>query len=97
MFNRVYQVSITIGVMVSAAMAQQSAWQEVNQAYKTGMELYEKGKYAAAAKYFDKVEDIRVKSTLQQDEHAELSLLKENARFYQAVCALELEESDAER
>ena len=78
-------------------MAQQSAWQEVNQAYKTGMELYEKGKYAAAAKYFDKVEDIRVKSTLQQDEHAELSLLKENARFYQAVCALELEESDAER
>lgn len=96
MFNRIYQLGITFGLMVSAAMAQQSAWQEVNQAYKTGMELYEKGKYAAAAKYFDKVEDIRIKSTLQQDEHTELSLLKENARFYQAVCALELEESDAE-
>jgi len=96
MFNRIYQLGITFGLMVSAAMAQQSAWQEVNQAYKTGMELYEKGKYAAAAKFFDKVEDIRIKSTLQQDEHTELSLLKENARFYQAVCALELEESDAE-
>lgn len=96
MFNRIYQLGITFSLMVSAAMAQQSAWQEVNQAYKTGMELYEKGKYAAAAKYFDKVEDIRIKSTLQQDEHTELSLLKENARFYQAVCALELEESDAE-
>jgi len=96
MFNRIYQLGITVGLMVSTAMAQQSAWQEVNQAYKTGMELYEKGKYAAAAKYFDKVEDIRIKSTLQQDEHEELSLLKENARFYQAICALELEESDAE-
>src|SRR5690606_27922419 len=96
MFNRIYQLSIALGLMVSTAMAQQSAWQEVNQAYKTGMELYEKGKYAAAAKHFDKVEDIRIKSTLQQDAHVELSLLKENARFYQAICAMELEESDAE-
>jgi len=60
------------------------------------MELYEKGKYAAAAKHFDQVETIRVASTLQQDEHEELTLLKENARFYQAICALELGESDAE-
>ncbi len=96
MFKRIYQLGIVFGLMVSAAMAQQSAWQEVNQAYKTGMELYEKGKYAAAAKFFGKVEDIRVNATLQQDEHAELTLLKENARFYQAICALELEESDAE-
>ena len=96
MFNRVYQLGITFGLMITVAMAQQSAWQEVNQAYKTGMELYEKGKYAAAAKYFSKIEDIRIQSSLQQDEHVELSLLKENARFYQAICALELEESDAE-
>lgn len=58
--------------------------------------MYEKGKYALAAKQFSKVEDIRIKSSLQQDEHAELTLLKENARFYQAICALELGESDAE-
>ncbi len=96
MFNRIYQLGIVMGLGVSTAFAQQSAWQEVNQAYKAGMELYEKGKYAAAAKHFDQVEAIRLNSTLQGDEHVELSLLKENARFYQAICALELEESDAE-
>ncbi len=96
MFNRIYQLVIIFSLVVSVAVAQQSAWQEVNQAYKTGMELYEKGKYAAAAKFFDQVEAIRTKSTLQQDEHVELTLLKENARFYQAICALELGESDAE-
>jgi len=96
MFNRIYQLVIAFSLVASVAVAQQSAWQEVNQAYKTGMELYEKGKYAAAAKHFDHVEAIRLKSTLQQDEHVELTLLKENARFYQAICALELGESDAE-
>ncbi|MFC3196822.1 tetratricopeptide repeat protein [Parapedobacter deserti] len=96
MFNRIYQLGVAFSLLAVPAVAQQSAWQEVNQAYKTGMELFEKGKYAAAAKLFDKVEDVRVNSTLQQDEHVELSLLKENARFYQAICALELEESDAE-
>src|SRR5690606_40010335 len=83
MFNRIYQLVITFSLVASVAVAQQSAWQEVNQAYKTGMELYEKGKYAAAAKQFDQVEAIRIKSTLQEDEHVELTLLKENARFYQ--------------
>ncbi|GGG87047.1 hypothetical protein GCM10007415_20880 [Parapedobacter pyrenivorans] len=96
MFNRIYQLGIVFCLVASIAVAQQSAWQEVNQAYKTGMELYEKGKYAAAAKHFDQVEAIRINSTMQQDEHVELTLLKENARFYQAICALELGESDAE-
>ncbi|SKB57151.1 Tetratricopeptide repeat-containing protein [Parapedobacter luteus] len=96
MCNRIYQLGLLLSLAASPALAQQSAWQEVNQAYKTGMELYEKGKYAAAAKHFDKVEAIRINSTLQEDEHAELTLLKENVRFYQAICALELEESDAE-
>jgi len=98
MFNRIYQISaVVFSLAVSPAFAQQSAWQEVNQAYKTGMELYEKGKYASAAKQFGKVEDVRISSSLQQDEHEELTLLKENARFYQTICALELEESDAEQ
>ncbi|WP_257658015.1 tetratricopeptide repeat protein [Parapedobacter lycopersici] len=96
MFNKVYQVSVILGLAVTPALAQQSAWQEINQAYKSGMELYQHGKYASAAKQFDKVEDMRIYSTLQQDEHVELSLLKESARFYQAICALELGESDAE-
>jgi outer membrane protein assembly factor BamD (BamD/ComL family) len=69
MFNRIYQLGIVFCLVASSAVAQQSAWQEVNQAYKTGMELYEKGKYAAAAKHFDHVEAVRINSTMQQDEH----------------------------
>src|SRR5690606_26759212 len=97
MFNRIYQLIITFSLLGSVAVAQQSAWQEVNQAYKTGMELYEKGKYAAAAKHFDQVEAIRIASTLQEDEHVELTLFNENARFYKVICYVELRESHAEK
>lgn len=96
MLKKVYWLGVGLSLMTFSLHAQQSAWQEVNQAYKTGMELYERGKYASAAKQFDKVEEVRVQSTLQADENKELTLLKENARFYQAICALELGELDAE-
>src|SRR5690606_19492780 len=69
---------------------------EVNRIYHTAMELYEKGNYIAAAQQFGKVEHQRLPSSLEADELQQLSLLKEQARFYQAVCALELEEVDAE-
>src|SRR5690606_22174428 len=75
---------------------QHSAWQEVNIAYKNGLELFERGKFSSASTQFDKVEELRTKSSLQLDETEELSLLKENVRFYQAICALELGERDAE-
>ena len=96
MFSKVYQISVVLGLAATPALAQQSAWQEIDQAYKSGIELYQKGKYASAAAQFNKVEDTRLYSSLQQDEQRELSLLKESARFYQAICALELDESDAE-
>ncbi|KAF5297148.1 hypothetical protein FQR65_LT19745 [Abscondita terminalis] len=52
--------------------------QDLNKAFKSGMELFERGKFSSAAKQFDKVEEIRTKSTLQLDENEELTLLKEN-------------------
>jgi len=96
MYKKIYQVGVALTLLSTPVFAQHSAWQEVNKAYKEGLELYERGKYSSAAKQFDKVEEIRTKSTLQLDETEELSLLKENVRFFQAVCALELGESDAE-
>lgn len=96
MYKKIYQVGVAFSLLSTPVLAQQSAWQQVNRAYKDGLELFERGKYSSAAKQFDKVEDIRTKSTLQMDETEELSLLKENVRYYQAVCALELGESDAE-
>lgn len=89
----------TFLVIVSFSMpmrAQQSAWQQLNRTYHTAMELYEKGNYVAAAHLFGKIEHKRIPSSLQEDEHAQVSLLKESARFYQAVCALELQDPDAE-
>ncbi|HLS95786.1 MAG TPA: tetratricopeptide repeat protein [Sphingobacterium sp.] len=96
MNKKIYGVSVALSLMGSASFAQQTAWQQINNAYKSGMELFERGKYSSAAKQFDRVEDIRTKSTLQLDETEELTLIKENVRFYQAICALELGDSDAE-
>ena len=96
MYKKIYGVGVALGMMSTASFAQQTAWQDINNAYKTGMELFERGKYSSAAKQFDKVEDIRTKSSLQLDETAELTMLKENVRYYQAICALELGDSDAE-
>ncbi len=96
MYKKIYQVGVALSLMSTPALAQHSAWQEVNKAYKEGLELFERGKFSSASKQFDLVEQMRTKSTLQLDETQEISLLKENVRYYQAVCAIELGESDAE-
>lgn len=96
MYKKIYGVGVALSLMSTATFAQQTAWQQINNAYKTGMELFERGKFSSAAKQFDRVEDIRTKSTLQLDDTEELTLIKENVRFYQAICALELGDSDAE-
>ncbi|MBP3942278.1 tetratricopeptide repeat protein [Sphingobacteriaceae bacterium WQ 2009] len=96
MFKNIYKVGFALSLLSTPAFAQQTEWQELNKAYKTGMELFERGKFSSAAKQFDKVESLRTKSTLQLDETEELSLLKEHVRFYQAICALELGDSNAE-
>ncbi|MDQ1139780.1 tetratricopeptide repeat protein [Pedobacter agri] len=76
--------------------AQISAVQNLNKNYQTGLELLDKEKYTAAAQQFKLVEQLRYKPSTQTESNAELSLLKENAKFYAAVCALELTNSDAE-
>lgn len=96
MYKKIYGLGVALSLMSLSGFAQQTAWQDVNKAYKTGLELFERGKYSSAAKQFDKAEELRTKSTLQMDETEELTLLKESVRFYQAVCALELEDSNAE-
>lgn len=96
MYKKIYQIGVVLSLMGAPVFAQQTAWQDVNKAYKSGLELFERGKFSSASKQFDKAEEIRTKSTLQLDEMEELSLLKENIRYYQAVCALEMEDSNAE-
>ena len=81
---------------LSASHAQVSALVNLNKNYETGLELLNNEKYVAAAQQFKLVENVRQRPYAQQESNAELSLLKENAKFYAAVCALELGNSDAE-
>ena len=80
----------------TASYAQLSQLVNLNKNYQTGLELLDNEKYVAAAQQFRLVEQVRQKPGTQQESNAELSLLKENAKFYAAVCALELGNNDAE-
>ena len=81
---------------VSASFAQVSPLINLNKNYQSGLELLHKEKYVAASQQFKLVEQSRAKASTQQESNAELSLIKENAKFYTAVCALELGNDDAE-
>src|SRR5690606_20727324 len=74
----------------------QTAWQQINNAYQSGMELFERGKCSSASKEIDRVEDVRTKSTRQLDETEAMSLIQENDRSSLAICALELGDTNAE-
>src|SRR5690349_21226471 len=80
----------------TASYGQSSLLVNLNKNYQTGLELLDNEKYVAAAQQFKLVEQLRQKPGTQQESNSELSLLKENAKFYAAVCALELGNSDAE-
>ncbi len=81
---------------ISASIAQISPLVNLNKNYQSGLELLQNEKYVAAAQQFKLVEQSRNKVSTQQQSNAELSLIKENAKFYAAVCALELGNADAE-
>ena len=76
--------------------AQQNPSFQVYRTWHSAMELLNKGKYAAAAEQFRLVEKSRLKTSTQAQFESELSLVKENAQYYEALCALELGNDDAE-
>lgn len=76
--------------------AQVSAVQTLNKNYQDGLELLQKEKYTAASQQFKLVQQKTYRPSTQLENSAELSLIKENAKFYAAVCALQLTNSDAE-
>ena len=79
------------------SQAQISPLVTLNQNYQTGLELLQHEKYVAAAQQFKLVDQYRNRASTQQESNAALSLLKENAKFYTAVCAIELGNDDAEQ
>lgn len=95
MFKSFVLLVVLFLVFLRPAAAQQTAWYGLNQAYRSGMELIGKEKFAAAAEQFSRVTKTRLATGTQQNK--EIELLQENAQYYQAVCALELGNADAER
>ena len=81
---------------ITASFAQISPLVTLNKNYQTGLELLQNEKYVAASQQFKIVEQTRNKASKQKESNAELSLIRENAKFYTAVCALELGNDDAE-
>ena len=79
-----------------SANAQQDPSYRVYRTYHTALDLLNKGKYVAAAEQFRLVEQARLKTSTQPKFESELSLTKENAQYYEALCALELGNDDAE-
>lgn len=81
-------VSLLAVVITTASFAQKTAvYESPEDIYESAFELFQKEKYNAAQKQFEEVID-------QID--ASSSLMKSNAEYYSAICALELFNEDAE-
>jgi TolA-binding protein len=76
--------------------AQQNPSFQVYNTYHAATDLLDKGEYVAAAQQFRLIEQSKLKAGTQSRFESELSLLKENSQYYEALCALELENDDAE-
>jgi TolA-binding protein len=81
---------------VLTARAQQNPSFDVYRTYHSATFLLNNGQYVAAAEQFRLIEDLKIKPNTQAKFETEISLLKENAQYYEALCALELGNDDAE-
>ena len=77
--------------------AQQNPSFQVYRIWHTALELLDKGKYVAAAEQFRLVQSSKLKTGVQPQFESELTLIKEDAQYYEALCALDLNNDDAER
>lgn len=82
--------------IVSTAIAQQTPSFQIYRTYHSAVDLMSKGKYVAAAEQFRLVETSRLKTTTQPQFESDISLVKENSQYYEAYCALNLNNDDAE-
>ncbi|WP_214069930.1 tetratricopeptide repeat protein [Mucilaginibacter sp. dw_454] len=90
---RIFLLSIFFALNVQA---QQDQSFQVHRAYHAAGDLLEKGMYVAASQQYHLVMDSRLKTSVQPQFESELSLLQENSQYYVALCALELQNDDAE-
>lgn len=96
MIKVTYVFTSLLFLTVYSSSAQQTAYFDLHRNYNAGMNLLDNAKYVAAAEQFRLVEKPRNKTSNQPVFESETSLLRENAYYYEAVCALNLGNDDAE-
>ena len=90
-------VFLALSCFIKISFAQIPAYFDINTKYKTALELVEKGKYAAASSIFYEVERLKSIPNSLQESNSNISQLKINSEYYRALCALELNNDDAEQ
>ncbi|QQL50053.1 tetratricopeptide repeat protein [Mucilaginibacter ginkgonis] len=96
MTKTIYLSLLTGLFFITSASAQQNPSFLYHRSYNAAKELLDRGQYVAAAEQFRQVEKMENKTRNQPQFESELTLLKENAYYYEALCALELGNDDAE-
>ena len=91
-----YFILILFLFSVFRVKAQENPSFEIYRTYHTAIDLFGKSEFVAAAEQFRMVEKSRVTTSNQAEFETKLTLLKENCQYYEAVCALELGNDDAE-
>ena len=76
--------------------AQQDEAFNYHRIYQSATDLMDKGAYNGAIEQFRLIEKSPVKTGRQPQFESQLSLLKENAQYYEGYCALQLRNDDAE-
>jgi TolA-binding protein len=90
-----YSISLFLLLFAFTVRAQQSQSFQAYRTYHAAGDLLERGMYVAASAQYRLVIESKKTSNQPQFE-SELSLLKENAQYYMALCALELGNDDSE-
>lgn len=96
MLQKTFYLFLSALLIVSNIQAQTSVHNSLNIDYKNALELFTEGKYAAATSVFQEVEKRNYTIVDKIDNNTDLSLLKADAQYYIAVCALILENDDAQ-
>jgi TolA-binding protein len=91
-----YFIPFLFIIFIARVKAQENQSFQIYRNYQSGVDLFNKGAYVAAAEQFAQVDKQRITTTNQPEFESKLSLMKENCQYYEAVCALELGNDDAE-
>ncbi|MBW4890595.1 tetratricopeptide repeat protein [Mucilaginibacter sp. HMF5004] len=91
-----YVISLSVLFISLQATAQQDQAFDYYRVYHSATDLMDKGAYAGAIEQFRLLEKSAIRTGSQPAFESQLSLIKENAQYYEAFCALQLNNDDAE-